>query len=412
MKVIHLNHSDITGGAARAAYRIHNCLLQSSVTSRMWVNVASAGDYTVHSTATRAARMMMVLRSQMVSPIINLHKTQNTALRSPALLCSNWVRRINDSDADIANLHWVQAEMLSIADIGRIQKPIVWTLHDMWAFCGAEHYCHDNRWQEGYHRTNRPEHEFGFDLNRWTWLRKRKHWQRTMNIVTPSNWLANCVRASALMRDWSVSVIPYPIDTERWKPLEKSTARELLGLPKDKPLLLFGAMGGSSDPRKGFDLLKDALKKLRYESKISGTELVVFGERKPEIEPNFGFPAHFTGHLHDDFSLIALYSAADAMVIPSRQDNLPNTGIEAQACGTPVIAFNTGGLPELVEHKNTGYIAEQFDTEDLSNGIAWVLQNNNDNILGRQARMRTTTLYSETTIAQQYERLYKEILKS
>jgi glycosyltransferase involved in cell wall biosynthesis len=218
----------------------------------------------------------------------------------------------------VVHLHWVQGETLSIADMGRIQKPIVWKLHDMWAFCGAEHYTEEFRWREGYSCDIGPAYESGFDRNRWTWQPKRKHWQRPMHIVTPSTWLGECVCESALMREWPVSVIPNCLDTDRWKPMEQALARELLGLPADVPLIMFGSHGANASHHKGFDLLTAALEHLRGE--ISRLDLVVFGQLSPHNPPDLGFPVHYTGQLHHDLSLRALYSAADALVVPSRQD--------------------------------------------------------------------------------------------
>lgn len=411
MKILQLNNSDINGGAARAAYRIHHALRDADVDSMMWVNQASAGDWTVEGPTSKLGKIVAHARPQFAGLLTKTLRTENPIIHSPAFFPSQWVKRINQSDADVVHLHWVAGEMLSIADIGRIEKPIVWTLHDMWAFCGAEHYTEEFRWREGYRRDNRPAYEAGFDLNRWTWERKRKHWQRPMQIVTPSRWLADCVRESALMRDWPVSVIPNCLDTEHWKPMEQALARELLGLPVDVPLLLFGAMGGGRDPRKGFDLLTAALGHLRGE--IPGLELVVFGQLTPRIPPDLGFPIHYTGHLHDNLSLRALYSAADALVVPSRQDNLPNTAVEAQACGTPVVAFNIGGLPDIVEHQRTGYLAKAFETEDLAAGIEWVLCNpviaEVEGALQSTrefARERTVSKVSNAVIAKQYKKLY------
>lgn len=403
MKVLQINHSDINGGAARAAYRLHHALRDSEILSTMWVNSAAAGDWTVEGPSRKWTKAMAWVRPHVGGFFRKALRTENPIIHSPAILPSNWVKRVNASDADVVHLHWVQGEMLSIANIGRIERPIVWTLHDMWAFCGAEHVAWDERWREGYRRDNRPPHESGFDLNRWTWERKRKHWKRPMQIITPSRWLADCVRESALMRDWPVSVIPNCLDTDRWKPVEQALARELLGLPADVPLIMFGSHGANAAHHKGFDLLTAALEHLRGE--IPGLELVVFGQLAPRNPPDLGFPIHYTGHLHDDLSLRALYSAADALVVPSRQDNLPNTAVEAQACGTPVVAFNIGGLPDIVEHQCTGYLAKPFETEDLAVGIRWVLEEN----LRKQSRELAVERFSKSVVARQYVHHYQSI---
>jgi glycosyltransferase involved in cell wall biosynthesis len=326
------------------------------------------------------------------------------------VLPSAWPNTLNTSNADIIHLHWIAGEMLSIADIARIHKPMVWTLHDMWAFCGAEHLSWDNRWREGYRKDNRPTHESGFDLNRWVWERKRTHWRQPMSIVTPSHWLADCARESVLLQDWPMTVIPNPIDTDNWQPVEPALARSLLGLPQDKPLLLFGAIGGSHDPNKGFNLLLDALGYLRRER--NDLHLVVFGQHAPCSPLPLGFPVHYTGHLHDDLSLRILYSAADVMVVPSRQEAFGQTASEAHACGTPVVAFDTGGLSDIIEHQRTGYLARAFDTKDLAQGIAWVLTHSENAGLRTHARTRAVERFAQATVAAQYRAVYDSLLSS
>ncbi|CAK6687493.1 D-inositol-3-phosphate glycosyltransferase [Synechococcus sp. CBW1107] len=309
-------------------------------------------------------------------------------------------------------MHWVQGEMLSIADIARIRKPIIWTLHDMWAFCGAEHYTFDNRWRDGYCADNRPDHESGFDLNRNTWKRKRKHWRRTFQIVCPSQWLADCVQGSSLMGDWPVSVVPNPIDTNRWQPINQHQARQLLGLPLHCPLLLFGAIGGGKDPRKGMDLLLTALTNLRTESNLQDLQLVVFGQRAPQSPPQLGFPVHYAGHLHDDLSLRALYSAADVMVVPSRQEAFGQTASEAHACGTPVVAFKTGGLPDIVDDRVTGALAVPFEPFSLASAISWVLEDSTRlHSLGTAARARAELLWHPQRVAEMYAKVYQRAIQ-
>ena len=284
----------------------------------------------------------------------------------------------------------------------------------MWAFSGAEHYTEGHRYREGYSAANRPPHESGFDLDRWTWRRKQRHWRRPFQIVTPSRWLASCVEQSAMMGDWPVAVVPNPIDTEVWRPIDKRHARQLLNLPPDAPILLFGALGGDEDPRKGFDLLRDALQQLRGRSngqELKGLELVVFGQLASSQETPLGFPVRHTGYLHDDEKLRLLYSAADAVAVPSRLEAFGQTASEAHACGTPVVAFNTGGLADIVVHRETGYLAKPFDVEDLAAGIEWVLRAKASGPgLGIAARERACLLWDSPVVARQYAEVYAKLL--
>ena len=411
MHIIHLNHSDIIGGAARAAYRIHHSLLKNDVNSQMWVNKANSDDRTVKKPISKITKLLNELRPRLINYTLGkILKTKNKIIHSPSVLSSKWVKDINNSDADIVHLHWIQNEMISIKDISKIKKPIVWTLHDMWAFCGAEHYTNDNRWREGYYKNNRPNYESGFDLNRWTWQRKKKYWNKPIQIVTSSRWLANCVSESALMGNWQVSVIPYPIDTNRWKPLDKKVVRKLLNLPQNIPLVLFGAMDGGVDPRKGFDLLLNALKHLKVVKNMNGLELIVFGQSQPKFLAEMGFSTHFMGHLDDDLSLQRVYSAADAMVVPSRLEAFGQTALESQVCGTPVISFNIGGLTDIIEHQKTGYLAKAFDIKDLANGISWVLDHSDTKKLGNNARELAAKKFLEKKISLDYIKVYQNLL--
>ena len=410
MRIIHLSYSDIVGGAPRATYRIHQSLLKQGINSRLWVNEKKSEDRTVGELNNKIGKVLNKLFKVVKYFLVKMLKTENKIIHSLSVFPSNWVKHINNSDADIVHLHWIQGEMLSIKHISKIKKPIVWTLHDMWAFCGAEHYTNDNRWREGYYPNNRPNYESGFDLNRWTWNRKKKYLKTPIQIVTPSTWLAKCVSESALMKNWPVSVIATPIDTDHWKPIDKKNARQLLNLSQDANLILFGAAGGGKDPRKGYDLLLSALEYIKTDKKIKKIELVVFGQSKPKSQPNLGFPIHYFGHLYDDLRLAALYSVADVMVVPSRQDNFPNTAIEAQACGTPVVSFDIGGLPDIIEHQKTGYLAKAFDTRDLANGITWVLEQSDSKKLGNNARERVVEKFSEKKISE-YVSIYKKLLE-
>jgi glycosyltransferase involved in cell wall biosynthesis len=212
------------------------------------------------------------------------------------------------------------------------------------------------------------------------------------------------------MNKWPVAVIPNCIDTKSWRPIAKTLARELMGLPAHVPLILFGAIGGTQDLRKGFDLLLDALDYLYISAKEFKIELAIFGQLAPKESTGIGFPVHYLGHLSDDVSLQLLYSAVDLLVIPSRQDNLPNTGLEALACGTPVVAFDICGLADVVTHLKTGYLAKSFEPKDLANGMLYVLDRQKSADFNVSARLSALNNFDNNINALKYYEIYKELL--
>jgi glycosyltransferase involved in cell wall biosynthesis len=409
MKVNIINHSDSFGGASRAAYRIHKSLLNIDVESTMIVNIKNTDEWSIRGPEKKIKQLTLPIWSALSTLIAKkFQKSLNKNLHSISIFNSNIINDINSSNVDLVNLHWINGEMLSISDISKINKPIVWTFHDMWPFCGSEHYTDSNRWIEGYYKDNRPNGDSGIDIDKWVWKRKFRNWTTPFHIVTPSNWLANCVRKSKLMSHFPITVIHNPIDINFWKPINKETARNILNLPLSKKYLLFGGIKGSKDIRKGIDLLINAIFKLKNNN-IFDLEILIYGESTPKIQDDIGFPVTYFGHLHDDISLRLLYSVSDVMIIPSRQDNLPNTGVESLACGTPVVSFNIGGMSDIVNHLKTGYLAIPFNTDDLANGISWVLKNNTDGVLSYNSRIYAEQNFSYEVVSKQYFDVYKKV---
>ena len=412
MKIVHLNYSDLDGGASKATYRIHECLLNKKKNSFIWVNHSISNNTRVYYKKGIFNKLLIKLRFFLSRLIVKLLKTKNTNLHSISFFSSDWIKRINKSDADIVHLHWIQKEMISIKDLSLLKKPVLWTLHDMWAFCGAEHIAKNNRWIKGYKKNNRPSSEKGFDLNLWTWKRKKRYWNKPIQIITPSEWLKKSVTKSCLMKNWPVKKIPNPINTKVWKPLQKKRARIIHSIPIDKPIFLFGAIGGTQDKNKGFDLLVSALEIIYKKKIIDDFNLVVFGEDSPKNKLYFDFPILFKGYFKEDINLSTLYSAADLMIAPSRVEAFGQTALEAQSCKVPVIAFDNSGVSEIIQHKKTGYLSKSYDLEDLVNGIIWVYKNRITHKLGTNARNNVKKKFDYSVVSEQYFKTYKEILKN
>ena len=418
MKVMHLSTDDYSGGASRAAYRLHQSFAETETNSVMRVLEHQTANIKV-----KAGRAPRTLEQKIKARLARLwweHKnrhwsTDNPILHSFGQVSAGIVNEINTSDAEIVNLHWI-AKLLSIDDIGQITKPIVWTVHDMWAFCGGEHVAPDHaqsRFRQGYLENNRPAGESGPDLNRLTWLAKRNAWARqNFSVVAPSRWMASCVEQSVLFREAAVRVIPNPLDTESlWRPVDQKQARDCLGLKQDKSYILFGSAGGMTQ-LKGEDLLRAAMPKV-VAALGPNVELLIFGQYAPAgaEASSWPCPVNWLGPVRDDYVMACIYSAADVMIVPSRQDNLPNTAIEAHACGTPVVAFKIGGLPDIVEHQHTGWLAAAFDTEELGQGIHWVLADKERwHRLSAAARACAVAKYSPKVVTPQYIDYYRSVL--
>ncbi len=410
MKVLIVNTSDIHGGAARAAYRLHKALLSEGIESRILVQKKRSDDFTVTTTVdTKWQKLFSGLRGAIDQIPVKRYKNRTQTLFSSSWFgFNNVIEKIEEIDPDIVHLHWINGGMIKIEELEKIKKPIVWSLHDMWPFTGGCHY------DEGCGRFTKTcgnckvlKSQKEYDLSRKVFERKRAALQNieNMHIVGLSRWLSQCAQSSTLLCDKKHINLPNPIDTSIFKPFDKKMARALWNLPQDKKLVLFGAANATDDPRKGFKALNEALGRLT----IDNVELVIFGSSKPQNPPSFKFKTHCMGYIHDDVSLVTLYSAADLMVVPSLQENLSNAIMESLACATPVVAFDVGGNGDTIEHKQNGYLAKPFDAVDLAKGIEWVLSNENYESLCKNAREKVVREFDSKVVAKKYIELYNEV---
>ena len=405
MRIAIVSESDGKAGGVAAAYRLHKALRSNRQDSVMLVATKFRADDSVDGPSSLLARVWPKVAKN-IDALPNRFFTFPGSKISAAWVPENTAARVNAHHPDVVNLHWINHGFLRPESLPKFRAPIVWTLHDMWAFAGAEHLAGSStRYIDGYLPDNRTACESGWDLNRWVWQRKVKAWSnlRELTIIAPSRWMADCARRSVLFRNRRVEVIPNSIDVARFHPIDRRVARDILGLPHDKKLILCGAMSARGDNNKGFDLFKAAIASLREKISGDGVEIVVFGATEPASGPDFAIKAHYLGQLNDEISIALVYAAADVFVIPSRQENLPTTVMESLACGTPVVGFDIGGTSDMVTHGKTGYLARPYDTAELAAGIDTVL--GGDAAVLRQ-RARDVILQS-FTLRQQVERYLK-----
>jgi len=412
VNILHLNFYDTEGGAARAAYRLHSGLQERGLESRMLVLRKSSDDPSVTRLPGGLGGLFAHSLSLLDHLPLRLHPARQRTPWGVGWFPHGLAGQVRRLQPDVVHLHWVSAGFMPIRALAKFRHPIVWTLHDMWPFTGGCHYAGDcTRYQESCGACPMLGSSTERDVSRWMWRKKRKHWAGLdLTIVTPSRWLADCARASSILRDTRVEVIPNGLRLDRYRPVEQRLARELLGLPTDRKLVLYGAVRATSDARKGFTHLQAALQHLAADRQADGVEAIVFGASTPANPPDLGLRTRYVGHLHDDVSLALLYAAADVFVAPSLQDNLPNTIVEALACGVPCVAFDVGGMPDLIDHRRTGYLARPFDSADLAAGIAWVTQHGGWEELSRQAREKAEKAYGLERMARRYSELYQELV--
>ena len=409
MKVLLLNESDINGGAARATYRLHQGLRQVGVDSQMLVRARFSGDRGVVTQQTLRTKLGPGMN---VLPL-NFYQNYRQGMFSVQWFPDDILKTVDRLAPDIVALNWVCNGYLKIETVAHFKQPLIWILHDLWPLTGG---CHDDlgciRYQDQCGRCPQLASHQEWDLSRWVWQRKAKAWANLdLTIVAPSHWMASCAAKSSLFQHQRIEVIPHGLDINKYRPIAQSVARNLLNLPQDCYLVLFGALDGPSNRRKGYHLLLPTLQHLAQNIGEPAIELVIFGTSQPEMLEALPFKAHLLDKLNDDVTLALAYSAADLLLVPSMQESFGQTASEALACGTPVVAFNATGLRDIIDHQQTGYLAEPFDVRDLARGIAWVLQDRaHCQRLGWAAREKAVQAFSMDLQAKRYESLFKEIL--
>lgn len=385
MKVVHVSTEDINGGAAIAAHRLHLAMLKKGMNSKMLVMSKMSDELNIDAANSGKLEKYFFSSFRKLREKLIFKKYKN---KKKSVVFSSGKYGIDISDhpyvkeADLIHLHWISGAYISLdglRKLGKLNKKIVWTFHDMWAFTGGCHYSNQcDKYEKQCGDCPSLESNKEEDITRKIWLKKYKVFNELdITIITCSKWLRECVKNSSLLKNKKVIVIPNILDSRIFKPIDKNIAKEILNLDKCKKYICFGAINSTSDPRKGYKYLKKSLEKLskgNLEDK-KNIEILVFGSSHSKEIEKLPFKTNFLGRIYDEHTLAIVYNSADIFVGPSLEEAFGQTFNEAIFCGIPAIAFSKTGTEDIIEHKKNGYLAEYKNSNDLAVGIQWTLEN-------------------------------------
>lgn len=416
MRVLLINTSERIGGAAVAASRLMESLKNNGIKTKLLVRDKQTDQISVIGLERSWLHVWKFVWERVIIWRSNHFKKNNLFAVDIANTGTDITSLPEFEEADVIHLHWINQGMLSLRNIQKILhsgKPVVWTMHDMWPCTGI---CHHARECTNYQQEC---HDCPFiygggskkDLSYRIFRKKQKLYKNSpISFVTCSQWLEKQAQKSALLNGQRVISIPNPINTNLFKPHDKREAREKYMLPQEGKLILFGSVK-TTDKRKGIDYLIESCNILatKYPELKETLSVVVFGNQSTQLEQVLPFRVYPLNFVSNEHELVDIYNAVDLFVTPSLEENLPNTIMEAMACGIPCVGFNVGGIPEMIDHLHNGYVAQYKSADDFANGIHWALTESDYEVLSEQACRKAVANYSESIIAKRYIDLYNKV---
>ena len=415
MRVLIINTAERIGGAAIAANRLMEALRNNGIKTKMLVRDKQTDEVSVVSLKKSWRKIFQFAWERTVIWAANGFKRRNLFAVDIANTGTDITSIPEFRQADVIHLHWINQGMLSLNDIQKIfesGKPIVWTMHDMWPFTGICHHAGTcEKFVEQCHHCELLLKPHRKDLSYLVYRKKAKVFSKThITFVACSHWLEDLAKRSALTQGHTVVSIPNAININLFKPRPKKFAREKLHLPQDKKLLLFGSVK-VTDKKKGIDYLIEACKLIaqQYPELSKQLGVVLLGGHTEQFVSLFPFPIYNMKYVSNEKELVDIYNAVDLYVTPSLQENLPNTIVEAMACGIPCVGFQIGGIPQMIDHLHNGYVARYKSADDLANGIHWALTEGDYPTLSQEAHRKAESTYSQSIVANQYIKLYNQV---
>ena len=378
MKILHVNFSDNYGGAAIAVMRIHKLLLRNKIDSSLLVSDKILNEPKTFSINKTSEKLKNIIKGSINRNLKFLFKSKNKTTHSLNIIPSSLLYEINKFNADIVNLHWIGNETISISQINKIKAKLVWTLHDMWPFCGAEHYTNNKRFEYGYKLSNKPTNETGLDINKYIWGKKTRYFKKIKKIIVTSSWMKNAAKKSFLFKDKQITEIPLPIDVNNWNYIKNNKyIKKLLKIEQNKKIIVFGSDNYLKNERKGLKFYLNLVKKLNKDK----YQFIVFGENNHEEFNSYLKKLNIKkkilnmGKLKDELSLKIFYSSIDLLILPSMQESFGLIAQEGSIMGVPSVVFNNTGLTSVIDHKKNGYLSKANSNEDIYAGAKWCLSN-------------------------------------
>lgn len=415
MRVLIVNTSEKTGGAAVAANRLMDALNNNGVKAKMLVRDKETEDITVVG-LPRSLKLQWNFLWERWCAFWHLHFSNLHLWEIDMAAAGSDITKLREfQEADVIHLSWINQGMLSLKGIRKILKsgkPVVWTMHDLWPATGICHYARGcNRYGSSCGNCPLLPHKGSKnDLSAQVFRRKKELYQHcNISFVSCSRWLEKQAKSSGLFVGQRVTNIPNPIDTHVFCPMDKAEARLRAGLPADKHLILFVSQK-VTDERKGMKYFVEAIDKLvaQYPAVKDNTAIAILGGHSEEV--TLTLPSYSLGYVSDEKRIVDIYNSVDVFVLPSLEDNLPNTIMEAMACGVPSVGFKVGGIPEMIDHQKNGYVANYRDTNDLAQGIHWVLEEADKEMLSQACLQKVSHNYSQHAVALRYIEVYNQAM--
>ena len=410
MKVLHIIAGDLIGGAARGAYWLHSGLKNIGVDSKILTDSKTTlGDSDIVTISrTKKDKFFSLIRALLNDLLTMFYMDRKKIIFSSGIFGFDITKFAEYKEADIVHFHWINNNFVNIRCLGKIDKPIVWTMRDMWPMTGGCHIAKAlgcENYKYGCGNCKQLGSKSSYDISRYVLNRKKKYLPKTIKMVGISRWLSGEAKRSELFTGYDIRTISNNIETKDFFKIRKSIAKEMLGIETNKKIILVGSVN-LHDFWKGFGKYLEALEVLEKDEYF----LCFFGILDSNIINSLKFEYKNFGFLHDKVSLRLVYNCAHIFVAPTLMDAFGKTLAESMCCSTPVVCFDATGPKDIVTHKVDGYKAKPFDSRDLAYGIKWILNENHYAEICQNAREKILREFDSIVIAKKYLELYKEAI--